>query len=73
MQPASYIYIVCFFNILVKWQPGQPAVPGPWLLHAGTTRLMRDGNFYVIAFCLVGSGTRVERLNDSSLYSIINT
>ena len=34
-----YIYNVCFFNILITCQPGQPALPGSRLLHTGTTRL----------------------------------
>ena len=33
----------------------------------------RDGNSHVIAFCRVGSATRVELLSDGSLYSVINT
>ena len=32
----------------------------------------RVGNSHVIAFCRVGSATRVKLLSDGSLYSVIN-
>ena len=31
------------------------------------------GNSHVIAFCRVGSATRVELLSDGSLYRVLNT
>ena len=33
------IYIVCFFNTLITWKPGKPALLGSRLLHTGRTRL----------------------------------
>ena len=61
------IYVV-FFYILITWQPGKPALTG-----YRDNSVKWFGNSHVIAFCRVGSATRVELLSDGSLYSVINT
>ena len=45
---------VRFFNILITWQP---------VTAYRDNSVKRDGNSHVIAFCRVGSATRVERFH----------
>ena len=50
---ARFVYIYIVFSILITRQPGQPACRDPGCCI--------PGNSHVIAFCRVGSATRVER------------
>ena len=58
-------YIVCFFNILITCMAtGSARFAGIPVAAYQDNSAKRDGNSRVIAFCRVGSATRVERYVD---------